>query len=184
VWGLRLRRQTTLADVVGGRWKRPEDFLLDLAIAIGFWFAAAIVLAGLGYALGMTNSAAIKDMQQRIGSMVPDGGLEITVWIGVSVTAGFCEEIIFRGYLQRQSAALLKSAWGGIIVQGLIFGGSHAYEGWKQMVRIAIFGMMFGLLAHWRKSLRPGMMSHAAQDIIAGSLARFVLKHAEQALPK
>jgi membrane protease YdiL (CAAX protease family) len=184
VWGLRLRRQTTLRELVGGRWNKPEDFLLDVAVSIGFWLCAGLVLAGLAYALNMVNDAAVKNMQDRIGDMVPDGTLEIIVWIGVSVTAGFCEEVIFRGYFQKQFGALLNFAWGGIIVQGMIFGGAHAYEGWQQMIRIAVFGIMFGILAHWRKSLRPGMMAHAAQDILAGSLARTILKHADKVLPK
>ncbi len=184
VWGLRLARRTTLRELVGGRWNKPEDFLLDVAVAAGFWLVAALVLAAMAYALGMVNEAAVKDIQQRIGSMVPDGPLELAVWIALSTTAGFCEEVIFRGYFQQQFAALLNFAWGGIIVQGLIFGGSHAYEGWQQMVRIGVFGILFGMLAHWRRSLRPGMMAHAAQDIIAGGLARFALKHVDKAFPR
>jgi Type II CAAX prenyl endopeptidase Rce1-like len=30
------------------------------------------------------------------------GATEITFWIVLSVTAGICEETVFRGYLQRQ----------------------------------------------------------------------------------
>lgn len=184
VWGIRRTRTTTLSQLVGGRWNRPEDFLLDVVIALGFWIVAAAVLAGLGFALGMNNAATVKEMQHRIGSLVPEGRLEIGIWIALSITAGFCEEIIFRGYFQQQFTSLTRVAWGGIIIQGLIFGASHAYEGWRQMIRIAVFGIMFGILAYWRKSLRPGMMAHAAQDIVAGSFARFVLKNAEKVLPK
>jgi len=100
------------------------------------------------------------------------------------VTAGFCEEIIFRSYFQKQFAALAKSAVVGIVVQGLIFGGSHAYEGWQKMVQIAVFGFLFGVLAWWRKSLRPGMMTHFAQDSVAGVFGRWALEHATKALPK
>jgi membrane protease YdiL (CAAX protease family) len=184
VWGLRRNRTTTLRDLIGGRWNTPEDFLLDIAVAFGFWIVAALVLAAAGYALGMNNMSHVKDMEDRIGSMLPDGRTEIVTWLLVCVTAGFCEEVIFRGYFQRQFAALMKSPWGGIASQALIFGGSHAYEGWKQMVRIAVFGCLFGLLAHWKKSLRPGMMAHFAQDSIAGVLGRWALKRAADALPR
>jgi hypothetical protein len=27
---------------------------------------------------------------------------------------------------------------------------------------------MAGLLAHWRKSVRPGMMAHTLQDVLGG----------------
>jgi membrane protease YdiL (CAAX protease family) len=33
---------------------------------------------------------------------------------------------------------------------------------------IAMFGSLYGLLALWRKSLRPGMMAHAFGDILSG----------------
>ena len=183
-WGLRTRKQTTLGGLVGGRWKTPEDFLLDIAVAVGFWIVSLAVLAGVGYALGMNDLSHVKDMKERIGSMLPEGKVEIELWLLVCVTAGFCEEVIFRGYFQKQFSVLVKSAWGGIVVQGLIFGGSHAYEGWQQMIRIALFGFLFGVLAHWRKSLRPGMMAHFAQDSIVGLTARWILQHADKALPK
>jgi len=184
VWGIRRRKQTTLGDLVGGRWKSPEDFLLDIAVAAGFWIAAALVLAGIGFALGMNNMAHVKDMEERVGSMLPQGRSEILTWLVVCATAGFCEEVIFRGYFQKQFTVLLKSAWGGIVLQALIFGGSHAYEGWKQMIRIAVFGFMFGVLAYWRKSLRPGMMAHFGQDSVAGILGRWAMEHATKAIPK
>jgi membrane protease YdiL (CAAX protease family) len=184
IWGLRMTKRTTLGGLIGGRWRKPEDFLLDMAVAAGFWFVSALVLGGLGYLLGMNNIATVNEMKHRIGSLLPDGLLEIVLWIGVSITAGFCEEVLFRGYLQRQCAALANAAWFGAVAQGLIFGASHAYEGWQQMVRIAVFGIMFGMLAQWRKSLRPGMMAHFAQDAMAGLLVPYALKHLEKAMPK
>jgi CAAX protease family protein len=184
VWGLRRTRRTTLRELIGGRWNRVEDFLLDVVVAVGFWFVAALVLAGLGFLLGMNNMATVNEMKRRIGSILPQGSLEISLWIALSITAGFCEEVIFRGYFQKQFSALLKFAWAGIIVQALIFGGSHAYEGWRQMIRIAVFGIMFGLLVYWRKSLRSAMIAHFAQDAAAGLLAGFLLKHADKAMPQ
>jgi CAAX protease family protein len=184
IWGLRRKQQTTLGGLIGGRWKTPEDFLLDVAIAFGFWIVAALVLLGVGYLVGANNMSQVKDMQQRVGSMLPSGRTEILTWLLVCVTAGICEEVIFRGYFQKQFGLLLKSAWGGIVAQALIFGGSHAYEGWQKMVQIAVFGFLFGVLAWWRKSLRPGMMTHFAQDSVAGILGRWALEHATKALPK
>jgi membrane protease YdiL (CAAX protease family) len=40
------------------------------------------------------------------------------------------------------------------------------------MAVITIFGCLFGLLAQWRRSLRPGMIAHFLQDSSA-LLARF-----------
>jgi len=178
------QHQTTLSDLVGGRWKTPEDFLLDVAVAFGFWIVAVLVLGAVGYLVGASDLSHVKEMKERVGAMLPSGRAEIMIWLGVCATAGICEEVIFRGYFQKQFGVLLKSAWGGIIVQALIFGGSHAYEGWQKMVQIGVFGFLFGVLAWWRKSLRPGMMTHFAQDSVAGIAGRWALEHATKALPK
>ena len=61
-------------------------------------------------------------------------------------------------------------------LSGLIFGSAHGYEGVGRMVLVGIYGMMFGLLAHFRRSLRPGMIAHAFHDGIMGLALRFFLK--------
>jgi hypothetical protein len=40
--------------------------------------------------------------------------------------------------------------------------------------RIMLFGVLFGLLAVWRKSLRPGMIAHAWSDIFGVIIFRGV----------
>ncbi len=71
---------------------------------------------------------------------------------------------------------LAKSTrFGGIVVQGIAFGAAHGYQGWKFMLLIAVYGSMFGLLAHGRRSLRPGMITHFVQDGLGGLLARHFL---------
>jgi membrane protease YdiL (CAAX protease family) len=56
----------------------------------------------------------------------------------------------------------------------VVFGASHGYEGFARMVLIAIYGFMFGLLAWWRKSLRPGMIAHAWHDGLSGAVLRML----------
>jgi membrane protease YdiL (CAAX protease family) len=41
------------------------------------------------------------------------------------------------------------------------------------MVLIMVQGWLLGLLAYWRKSLRPGMLAHGLQDAIGGIVAFF-----------
>ena len=96
--------------------------------------------------------------------------------MAVSLTAGFCEELIYRGYLQRQFTALTHSVAGGIVLQAIAFALSHGYQGWRFVLLIAVLAAMLGLLANWRRSLRPGMIAHALQDGITGIVAAHVLK--------
>jgi hypothetical protein len=105
--------------------------------------------------------------------MLPKTWIELIAWVFLSITGGFCEEVIFRGYLQRQLSALTHSVVIGIVIQALVFGLAHGYQGWKLMSLITLYGACFGVLAHWRRSLRPGIIGHALQDIAGGFLARF-----------
>jgi hypothetical protein len=170
VWVGMRRQRLTLAELTGGRWKTPEDVLLDLAVAGGFWIGAAVVLGVVGYALGLAGQAQQADTLKKVGFLAPANVQEIVIWIALSATAGFCEEIIFRGYLQRQFIALTRSSLIGILLAAAVFGASHGYEGPARMVQIGIFGLMFGILAHFRKSLRPGMIAHAWHDSFSGIL--------------
>jgi CAAX protease family protein len=102
--------------------------------------------------------------------ILPHGGAEIALWIALSVTAGICEEAIFRGY-QRQFMAFTGSAPAGILISAAAFGVAHVYQGYRVGILIGLYGTMFGILAHWRGSVRPGMMAHAWQDSVSGILA-------------
>jgi membrane protease YdiL (CAAX protease family) len=170
VWiGLRLK-QTKFRDLVGGRWESPEAFLLDVAIAFVFWMIAYGTLIGLGFALGLAKPGQADSAKKLAGMLAPHTLPGLGLFVLLSVTAGFVEEIIFRGYLQRQFTVLGGNVYIGLVGSALVFGGGHGYEGIRRMILIFVFGMMFGVLALWRKSLRPGMMAHGWHDSIQGVL--------------
>jgi len=170
-WGLR-RAGGSLRELIGGRWKTVEDFLLDIAIAVGAWFAALLVIAVIAVAIGMDHSGNLDTARKQIGFLAPQSGLEVVLWICLSATAGFCEEVLFRGYFQKQFTRLLRNRWIAVVVVSILFGLGHGYEGAQRMVLIAILGLAFGIMSLARKSLRPAMMAHTLQDTISGLLLR------------
>ena len=56
----------------------------------------------------------------------------------------------------------------------MVFGIAHSYQGGRRIVLIAVYGALFGMLAAWRKSLRPGMLGHAMQDSFSGIAFRLL----------
>lgn len=163
VW-LGIRRRARLGDLVAGRWSKATDVLRDLVIAVGFWG----VFEGAAW---LMHRLLGPDTAKSIDVLLPQGALEIGLWVLVSATAGFCEETVFRGYLQRQFHALSGSALVAVAAQSIVFGISHGYQGLKQVVIITVLGALYGGLAWWRRSLRPGMMTHAWTDIFSGILS-------------
>jgi membrane protease YdiL (CAAX protease family) len=163
VWLLGLKlTHTPVRELIGGRWASAADFLRDLGVALAFWLVVAGVLLIMNRILG--QNTAIRTLEP----LLPQGLAEMSVWVALCVTAGFCEEFIFRGYLQRQFFALTGRQGWAIALQAVIFGAGHGYQGWKGMITIVVYGAMFGILAIRRKSLRPGMIQHAGQDIFSG----------------
>jgi membrane protease YdiL (CAAX protease family) len=164
-WGVR-RRGIRFGALIGGSWARRLYILRDLGLGIAF----IVIFGGLTQVLTAVLKAA---PPAAVSAMLPRTPLELGLWIPVAFTGGFCEEVIFRGYLQRQFSALAHSVAVGIVLQALVFGLSHGYQGWRLMLIIAIFGACFGGFAHWRRSLRPGIFGHVLQDSVGGILAYF-----------
>jgi membrane protease YdiL (CAAX protease family) len=158
------RSGASVLIVLGDHWHSVRQVLRDIGIAAGFWIVAWMLLWVFGWLLGTATLG-------RNVSMLPHRGIELTLWIALSVSAGICEEAIFRGYLQRQFMVLTKSAPAGILLSAAAFGAAHAYQGFRMVILISLYGAMFGTLAYWRGSVRPGMIAHAWNDSLNGVLA-------------
>jgi uncharacterized protein len=167
LWGVR-KHGTSLNEVTGAKWKSFLDFARDVGIAVLFWIAALVVLGATAVALHFRGT------KESVGFLAPRGVGQIALWIVVCVTAGFCEETIFRGYLQKQFIAWSGSAAAGVLASAVVFGACHIYQGVKPAIVIAVYGLMFGILAQWRKSMRPGMMTHALHDTVSGIAVKFL----------
>ena len=155
------RSGASVVTVLGEHWYSVRQVLRDIGIAAGFWIVAAMLLWIFGWLLRIATLG-------RNVSMLPHRGVELTLWIVLSGTAGICEETIFRGYLQGQFMAWTKSAPAGILLSAASFGAAHAYQGFRMVILIGLYGAMFGILAHWRGSVRPGMIAHAWNDSFNG----------------
>jgi membrane protease YdiL (CAAX protease family) len=163
------RRGGNLETLSGGRWTSWKSVAADLGIALPFWVLWEGAAFGVHWLLGPGSA-------KTVDSLLPQSLLEILVWIGVSVTAGVCEEMAFRGYLLRQFHALGGGAVAAVLGQGLVFGIAHAYQGWRNVVVISVLGVLFGALAEWRKNLRANIVVHAWADIWGGWLQTVVWK--------
>ena len=167
-WGIH-KRGLRLRDLIRGSWQRWTSVLRDLGLAVLFLMVANVILGMVAYSLKAKPGLGARNL-------IPHSPSETVVYLLLTVTAGICEEIIFRGYLQRQFSALTRSPAAGLILQAAVFGIAHGYQGPKFMFIIAVFGSMFGLLVAWRRSLRPAMAAHFLQDAVIGLLTAHFLK--------
>jgi membrane protease YdiL (CAAX protease family) len=142
----------------------PHKLMADCAYAA---LAFAVIY---GCAIGVHNLLPDQASQSNnpLLSSKPDGVFGIIIWVSLSSSAGICEEIVFRGYLQRQLALITGNVSVAIVLQATLFGIGHAYEGVSSVLAIGLHGLFLGMLAKWRGNIRAGIIEHAGWNILAG----------------
>jgi uncharacterized protein len=173
VWGIRMRG-VSVRQLLGTRRPTLRDWREDLVIAAAFWIASVIILAAVGFVFKLMH---LSTPQQALAQLAPQNAFELLLWVILSISAGICEELTFRGYLLQQFTSIRGRLWIGVLASSFLFGVAHGYEGASGMIAITIYGALFCMLTIKRGSLRPGMMAHAWQDIFSG-IALMLLKHA------
>jgi membrane protease YdiL (CAAX protease family) len=163
-----------LWELSGGRWRSWKSVAADLGIALPFWG----IWEGAAYGVHWLVYPRLQgtDAAKTVDSLLPRSFIEILLWIGVSATAGICEEMVFRGYLQRQFHALSGNVALAVLGQGLVFGLFHFYQGWRNVVVISVLGVLYGTLAEWRGNLRANIVVHAWTDMWEGWLKFVILR--------
>jgi hypothetical protein len=199
--GLRLRKIPFRS--LFGAWPRGlNDITKEAGIAAAFWICSMIVLVIVAISWGVvqnqiykhrtasqsaspsssaTGSAQTKSPQQEQAEMAkqlmelaPANSIEIVAWGLLCLVVGFSEELIFRGYLQSQSIALLRNLPVAVVLTAVIFGAAHGYQGVRGIVLISIYGTLFGCITLLRKNLFPGMLAHSWHDFATGMLLAFL----------
>jgi uncharacterized protein len=191
-FGLRLRK-VPFMSLFGSVPCNLRSIAMDCGFALLFWVASLMVLGSIGIFWTVIEAAITHQslfpsgkeltpdpaQQQAIHSLTqlaPANAIEVGAWILLCIIAGIAEELIFRGYFQRQFTAWAHGAVAmGVASSALLFGTAHGYQGARNMVMLAVFGALFSALAVLRRSLRAGIFAHSWHDLIAG-LALALLK--------
>jgi len=101
---------------------------------------------------------------------MPHTPTELRRFYGLSVTAGVCEELLYRGFL---IAYLVH--WFGLIpaagISAVIFGLGHLYQGWRGVLTTGAVGAFLAAVYLLTGSLLASMVLHALMDVHSGNLA-------------
>lgn len=112
---------------------------------------------------------AVPDLMRKLSArLLPNKPVEFVCYCALAVTAGVCEEFLYRGFAMAALAPVGMTTWLVVVVTSVLFGLAHAYQGKSGIVGTTLMGF---LLAGGRLiwvSLVPVMVWHAAVDIVAG----------------
>ena len=94
----------------------------------------------------------------------------------IALLPAICEEVCFRGALQRVLIHIFKSPWAGIILTAILFSAFHMqFEGFLPRM---FLGILLGLLFWYTGSLWVNMLAHffinAVQVIVVLYYPKFV----------
>ena len=179
-WGLRMRG-VPLRRLLGVPRPGVHAWGTDIGIALLFWLASAATLAACTLLLRFAHLSP-ESIRRAIVSIAPASAGELAMWVTLSISAGICEELLFRGYLQQQFTLLTRNLWIGAGLSALVFGFAHGYQGVSGVLLITLYGAFFSALAYRRQSLRAGMLAHAWQDSFSG-IALFISSHVLHRMP-
>ena len=129
-------------------------------IAFGHWMNLRR-LAG-------SNHPAAERLRAMAARLFPRSAKETVFFTILAVTAGICEEFIFRGFV---IAALLRvglSNCMAVAMSSLMFGAAHLYQGKGGSAGTGILGIVFASVRIAYHSIFPVVIWHAVLDIVAG----------------
>jgi membrane protease YdiL (CAAX protease family) len=104
------------------------------------------------------------------GSLMPSTDAGMARWIVISLSAGLCEEFLFRGYLIWVFMPLL-GWWGAAAISAFLFAIAHAYQGSKGILTSGIAGVALTATVAIFKSLIPAIALHILMDLSSGCIA-------------
>lgn len=162
----------------GLRFAMPHGWQLWGSICLVLLLVLALVIA---YAQTVTKLAQRKNLKPvKIANLnaiefYPHTPYELGWWVALSLTAGFCEEFIFRGYLIWAIQSLL-GLWGAAAFSLVVFAVAHAYQGMKGILTAGALGGLLTLVVLILGSLWPAIALHALVDFGGGLVTWLALQ--------
>jgi membrane protease YdiL (CAAX protease family) len=131
------------------------------------WLGAGVLTVGCAL-LGPRWRQSVERRERRLHLCMPRTPKERWLWAGVSVAAGFGEEVTYRGVMFVLLSRLLGGPLPAAIGASIVFGFSHILQGWKNAVIIGVVALALHGLVIWSGSLYIVMAVHAIYDLVAG----------------
>ncbi|MBV9881475.1 MAG: CPBP family intramembrane metalloprotease [Sphingomonadaceae bacterium] len=150
---------------------RASEFTFSIAAGA----LAALILRPLAAGFSRKAAAGLRRQMAKLEAFLPKTVEQLCWGLIVSLFAGLCEEIAYRGYLIPYFRFWLPQ-WPALIAAAVLFGLAHIYQGLGGTLMTAILGLAFGYIYVETSSLALPIVLHAAVDISAMVTAWLVLR--------
>lgn len=158
---------------LGLRWPATP---LDAGVTTVLWTCLllgvlGVLVAGSVFSIRRTQAKAAAQSatpsSSKLTPMLPRNRRERWYWACLALSAGICEEIVWRGFLLAALVALFPGlgAWLYVLVIALVFGIGHLYQGIGGMFVSGFIGAIFAALYLMTGSLWLVMLLHTLIDL-------------------
>lgn len=139
---------------------------VGLAFLVGQWVAVCRLDAG--------GLARLQEQIEPVRELLPQSDAEYRAFRLLSLTAGTCEELLYRGFLVAYAATFL-GLWPAVGTTSAVFGIAHWYQGRSGVLKTGLVGLLMGVLYAASGSLLWPAILHVAIDLQGGAIGHRVL---------
>src|SRR5260370_1042740 len=108
-------------------------------------------------------------LQALAERILPQSTVELLPYLALAITAGLCEEFLYRGFAMAVLVHVGLQAWAAVLVSSVLFGLAHSYQGRGGIVMTLVIGLLLGTSRLAYDSLVPAIFWHSAVDVVAGT---------------
>jgi membrane protease YdiL (CAAX protease family) len=108
----------------------------------------------------------IQALAERI---LPQSTVELLPYLALAITAGLCEEFLYRGFAMAILVHAGLQAWAVVVLSSVLFGLAHSYQGRGGIIMTLVIGLVLGISRIAYDSLVPAIFWHSAVDVVAGT---------------
>lgn len=170
LWAWERRSWRLLGLTPPGGWR----LLVSLALLAPFVWLVLRQRRGVRR-LTPDGAAAVRSRLAGVEFILPHTRDERRWFTILSATAGVCEELVYRGFIMWVLASYTGAA-PALLLQALLFGLGHAYQGRQGVLKTSAVGLVMALIVVATGWLLPAMIVHALIDVGAGVVAFAVLR--------
>ena len=168
---------------IGLGWLRLETVLLSRSLSLAV-VALAVVLIVYGvcdllrlrrsssYRASVNEKLRSAAVPSYVGAIMPATPSQRRLYGVVAVSAGVCEEILYRGFVVYVLATGVPALgiWGSVLVSSALFALGHLYQGPSGMIRTFVIGLILCLIYLSSGTLLLGMLIHTLIDAVGAVL--------------
>ncbi len=138
-----------------------------LAAIVGAATVAALQWLNLRR-VGRIPVQARGSLQAVAERILPQSSAELLPYLALAITAGLCEEFLYRGFAMAVLVRVGLPVWAIVLISSIFFGLAHLYQGRSGLVSTLLIGIVFGIGRIAYDSLVPVIWWHIAVDVVAG----------------